>query len=73
MWFFPLSAISCSCGRQQTSDLLSREEHAGLAASDCYFQNRFVSPSIAQKYNLDLPGYEGVDQVVELNAEGGKL
>lgn len=27
---------------------------------------RFVPPSVSEKYNLDAPEYEGVDQVVEL-------
>lgn len=27
---------------------------------------RFVPPSVAEKYDLDLPEYSGIDQVVEL-------
>ena len=27
---------------------------------------RFVPPSVAEKYDLDLPAYSGLDQVVEL-------
>lgn len=38
-----------------------------------FLGGRFVSPRIAQKYNLDVPEYEGVDQIVELNAESGEL
>ncbi|KAM0326362.1 hypothetical protein ACHAQA_006964 [Verticillium albo-atrum] len=34
---------------------------------------RFVSAAIAKKYNLDLPKYEGVDQVVEVDSSGHKL
>ena len=30
---------------------------------------RFLPPEVAGKYGLDLPGYEGVDQIVEI--EGG--
>ncbi|KAF6789640.1 ai-bp family protein [Colletotrichum musicola] len=35
--------------------------------------SRFVSPGIAEKYNLDLPQYEGIDQVVEVDISGQKL
>lgn len=35
--------------------------------------SRFVSPDIAKKYDLDLPEYEGVDQIVELGKNGEKL
>ncbi|CAI0643505.1 unnamed protein product [Colletotrichum noveboracense] len=35
--------------------------------------SRFVSPGIAEKYNLDLPQYEGIDQVVEVDNNGQKL
>jgi NAD(P)H-hydrate epimerase len=34
---------------------------------------RFVSPDIAEKYDLELPDYEGVDQVVEIGSNGQKL
>lgn len=34
---------------------------------------RFVPPSIAQKYDFELPQYEGIDQVVEVDANGQKL
>ncbi|TVY45622.1 NAD(P)H-hydrate epimerase, partial [Lachnellula subtilissima] len=34
---------------------------------------RFVSPDIAQKYDLDLPEYEGIDQIVEVGSSGQKL
>ena len=34
---------------------------------------RFVSPDIAEKYDLQLPEYEGVDQVVEVGSHGQKL
>ncbi len=34
---------------------------------------RFVSPDIKKKYDLDLPEYEGIDQVVEVNTYGQKL
>ncbi|KAL8706327.1 MAG: hypothetical protein Q9201_000610 [Fulgogasparrea decipioides] len=29
---------------------------------------RFLPPSVAEKYNLDIPDYQGVDQIVELPA-----
>ena len=34
---------------------------------------RFVSPTIAKKYDFELPEYEGIDQVVEVGAGGQKL
>lgn len=38
-----------------------------------FIGGRFVSPKIAQKYELDLPEYEGIDQVVEVGKNGEKL
>lgn len=35
--------------------------------------HRFVTPGIARKYELEVPDYEGVDQVVELGQDGQKL
>jgi len=32
--------------------------------------SRFVSPGIKNKYDLELPEYEGIDQVVEVDGEG---
>ncbi|KAH8170008.1 hypothetical protein LIA77_10552 [Sarocladium implicatum] len=34
---------------------------------------RFVSPSIAKKYNFDIPKYEGIDQIAEVNPSEEKL
>ncbi|KAL6813234.1 YjeF N-terminal domain-containing protein [Trichoderma sp. SZMC 28013] len=34
---------------------------------------RFVSPSIAKKYNFDVPPYQGIDQVVEIGPSEQKL
>ncbi|KAF7546867.1 hypothetical protein G7Z17_g8126 [Cylindrodendrum hubeiense] len=34
---------------------------------------RFVSPSMAKKYNFEVPEYEGIDQVVEVGSTGQKL
>lgn len=36
---------------------------------------RFVAPGIAEKYGVDIPEYQGVDQIVEVGevAEGEKL
>ncbi|KJZ72538.1 NAD(P)H-hydrate epimerase [Hirsutella minnesotensis 3608] len=34
---------------------------------------RFVSPSIAKKYDFEVPPYEGVDQVVEIPSGSGKI
>lgn len=32
-------------------------------------RDRFLPPSVAEKYNLDIPDYRGVDQVAEVPAE----
>ena len=34
---------------------------------------RFLPPSVAEKYGLDLPEYQGIDQIVEVKIEGQKL
>lgn len=36
-------------------------------------QNRFVTPSIAKKFDFDVPEYKGIDQVVEVEVSGQKL
>jgi NAD(P)H-hydrate epimerase len=33
----------------------------------------FVSPSIAAKYDFEIPDYQGLDQVVEISPTGEKL
>ncbi|KEZ39338.1 hypothetical protein SAPIO_CDS10029 [Scedosporium apiospermum] len=33
----------------------------------------FVPPGIAQKYDFELPEYEGIDQIVEVDSSGQKL
>ncbi|KAK1764117.1 YjeF N-terminal domain-containing protein [Phialemonium atrogriseum] len=38
-----------------------------------FIGGRFVSPTIAKKYDFELPEYEGIDQVVEVGAGGQKL
>ncbi|CAI4211152.1 unnamed protein product [Parascedosporium putredinis] len=38
-----------------------------------FIGGRFVPPGIAQKYDLDLPEYGGIDQVVEVGANGQRL
>lgn len=38
-----------------------------------FLGGRFLSPEMAEKYGLDVPKYEGLDQVVEVPVEGGKL
>lgn len=34
---------------------------------------RFVPPTIAKKYDFDLPEYQGIDQIVEVGPSGEKL
>lgn len=38
-----------------------------------FIGGRFVSPGIKEKYDLYLPEYEGIDQVVEVGKNGQKL
>lgn len=38
-----------------------------------FLGGRFLSPEMADKYGLDIPAYEGLDQVVEVPVEGEKL
>ncbi|KAF4621886.1 hypothetical protein G7Y89_g14462 [Cudoniella acicularis] len=38
-----------------------------------FLGGRFVSPDIAQKYELELPEYDGIDQIVEIGKDGQKL
>ncbi|OCK89501.1 meiotically up-regulated gene 182 protein [Cenococcum geophilum 1.58] len=38
-----------------------------------FIGGRFLSPEMAEKYGLDLPPYEGMDQIVEVGFEGQKL
>jgi len=38
-----------------------------------FIGGRFVSPKIAEKYDLELPEYEGIDQIVEVGLSGEKL
>ncbi|KAI5467819.1 NAD(P)H-hydrate epimerase [Mariannaea sp. PMI_226] len=38
-----------------------------------FIGGRFVTPSIANKYGFDVPHYEGVDQVVEVDLTGMRL
>ncbi|MCJ1367136.1 hypothetical protein MMC16_006268 [Acarospora aff. strigata] len=38
-----------------------------------FLGGRFVTPSIAEKYDIEVPNYEGVDQIVELHCNGQDL
>lgn len=39
-----------------------------------FLGGRFLTPDIAKKYGLDIPDYQGVDQITEVDVEGtGKL
>ncbi|KAK6859460.1 hypothetical protein PG995_003096 [Apiospora arundinis] len=38
-----------------------------------FIGGRFVSPSIAQKYDFEVPEYQGLDQIVEASPTGQKL
>jgi NAD(P)H-hydrate epimerase len=32
-----------------------------------------VAPAIAKKYDFEVPEYDGIDQIVEVGAQGQKL
>lgn len=34
---------------------------------------RFLAPAVAAKYGIDVPPYEGIDQIVEVGFDGQKL
>jgi hypothetical protein len=36
-------------------------------------QDRFVTPSIAKKFDFEVPEYKGIDQVVEVEVSEQKL
>ncbi|OTA62624.1 YjeF N-terminal domain-like protein [Hypoxylon sp. EC38] len=38
-----------------------------------FIGGRFVSPSIAKKYDFEVPEYQGIDQIVEVGTGGEKL
>ncbi|MCJ1444409.1 MAG: hypothetical protein MMC23_004911 [Stictis urceolatum] len=38
-----------------------------------FIGGRFLPPSVAKTYDLDIPPYEGIDQIVEVDADGHKL
>lgn len=35
--------------------------------------DRFVPPSVAKKYDFEVPEYAGIDQIVEVSSTGQKL
>lgn len=53
-----VDVLPMACGR-----LLSRRLTVGS----------FVAPSIAKKYGFDVPHYEGLDQIVEVNGTVERL
>jgi len=38
-----------------------------------FIGGRFVSPDIKEKYDLELPEYDGIDQIVEVGSSLEKL
>jgi hypothetical protein len=45
----------------------------GIEFSTDTISNRFISPDIAKKYDLHAVRYVGIDQVVEIENNSGKL
>jgi hypothetical protein len=46
---------------------------SGRASVTTNHYDRFVSQSIAKKYDFDVPEYQGLDQVVEVGTTDQKL
>jgi NAD(P)H-hydrate epimerase len=40
---------------------------------DSNIMNRFLSKAMAEKYGLDAPAYQGIDQIVEIPIQEQKL
>jgi NAD(P)H-hydrate epimerase len=38
-----------------------------------FIGGRFLSKAVAEKYNLTVPPYQGIDQIVEVDKDGHKL
>ena len=38
-----------------------------------FIGGRFLPPSVAMKYDLDIPPYQGIDQIVEVGKDGHKI
>lgn len=47
---------------------LLEDEELGRKVNKTDNFDRFLPPSVAEKYNLDIPDYRGVDQVAEVPA-----
>jgi len=61
--FFPAALISLTAPKPLVK--LFKGRH--------FIGGRFVTPAIAQKYNFDLPEYQGMDQIVEVGPNGKTL
>lgn len=61
--FMPTALISLSAPKPLVKHFEGRH----------FIGGRFVSPSIAEKYGFDVPSYEGIDQVAEIDSSGQKL
>jgi len=53
------------------SSFMPTVQYGWLEVTDS--QNRFVTPSIAKKFDFEVPEYKGIDQVVEVEVSGQKL
>ena len=62
--FMPQYLISLTAAKP-SSRLFKGSKH--------FVGGRFLGKRIAEKYGLDVPEYQGLDQVVEVPIEGGKL
>ena len=61
--FFPQTLVSLTAPKPLVRHFKGRHFVGG----------RFLPKVVAEKYDLDEPPYEGVDQIVEVDAEGHKL
>ncbi|KAK4069305.1 hypothetical protein Trihar35433_5884 [Trichoderma harzianum] len=70
--FMPTALVSLTAPKPLVNHFTGRHFVGGRRPTDekC---DRFVSPSIAKKYNFDVPPYQGIDQIVEIGPSEQKL
>ncbi|KAK0748982.1 YjeF N-terminal domain-containing protein, partial [Schizothecium vesticola] len=69
----PSSGVGSSFHPQVLVSLTAPKPLVSFFKGRHFVGGRFVTPAIAKKYDLVLPEYEGIDQVVEVGPDGAKL
>ncbi|KAK1830592.1 NAD(P)H-hydrate epimerase [Podospora conica] len=69
----PSSGVGSSFHPQVLVSLTAPKPLVSFFKGRHFIGGRFVTPAIAKKYDLELPEYEGIDQVVEVGPDGSKL